>query len=677
MNEPAIFFEDVNERQGGFLRRTFLMGGFTAVGLTALVGRLGYLQLVENSRYKSLSAHNQFNYRIVPPPRGRILDRNGVVLAGNRASFRVLVIRDETKDLDATLNLVAELLPSTAGRRHQLVKEINESPHFVPVAVAADLNWDDFAKVNLHAPELPGVVADMNESRFYPFGGAFSHVIGYVAKISDDDVKKAKAAHNGEIDPVLLSPGFRVGKQGIEKAFDAQLRGVAGGQKVEVDSKGRVVGEDREGDKHAVPGDDVVLTLDSDIQNKALEVFGSDSGAAVMMDCRTGDVLCMLSAPSFDANAFVSGVPGPAYKAWKDYDHNPLLNKALNGLFPAGSTFKTMVAMTALEMGISPEKTHTCGGSWQFGNHVFHCDSAHGTLNMHRAIVTSCDVFFFQTAVEVGPDRLAAMARKFGINEVFDEIHIPQQRGTLPTPEWKMRTQHQPWYAGDVVSVGIGQGALQVNPLQLCVMVSRLANGKKALRPRLIKSIGGKELPRGDEAPDIAADPAHMAYIRSAMMGVTSEPGGTAAHGELNLNLGDIKVAGKTGTAQSHTYGAGSRSTKGAAWKQKDHGWFIAFAPADDPRYAMAVLVEHGGFGATIAAPKVREIMRTALLKDPEVVARIGVIPPDKDAEAAAKAAATANDKADVPQPDPLVTGEPAPATPAPTTTTQTTGGAT
>jgi penicillin-binding protein 2 len=678
MNEPAIFFEDVNERQGGFLRRTFLMGGFTALGLGALTTRLGYLQLVESSHYRTLSAHNQFNYRIVPPPRGRILDRNGVVLAGNRPSFRVLVIRDEIKDLPGTLDLVGTLLPATMDRRHQIINEINASPHFMPVAVATDLSWDDFARVNLHAPQLPGVVADMNESRYYPNPGAFAHVIGYVAKISDDDVKKAKATHGGEVDPILLSPGFRIGKQGIEKAFDLQLRGVPGGQKVEVDSKGRVVGEDSDGDRRAVPGDDIVLTLDSDIQSKALEVFGADSGAAVMMDVRTGDVLCLLSAPSFDVNAFVSGVPGQTYKSLSGYDHRPLLNKALNGLFPAGSTFKTMVAMAALEKGISPDKTHTCGGSWQYGNHVFHCDSAHGTLNMHRAIVTSCDVFFFQTAVEVGIENIATMARKFGINEVFEEIHIGQSRGTMPTPEWKMRETHQPWYPGDVVSVGIGQGALQVNPLQLCVMVSRLANGKKALRPRLIKSVGGKEFPRGDEAPDIAVDPAHMAYIRSAMAGVTSEPGGTAAHGELNLDLGDIKIAGKTGTAQDHTYKiGGSRSTKGAAWSQKDHGWFIAFAPADDPRYAMAVLVQHGGFGATIAAPKVREIMRTALLKDPDIVKRIGgVIPPDKDAPKAEKAAES-DENTDIPvDPTPVVPGAPAPAT-APPPTTQTTAGAT
>jgi penicillin-binding protein 2 len=650
MNEPAIFFEDVNERQGGFLRRTFLMGGFTAIGLTALTTRLAYLQLAENNRFKTLSAHNQFNFRIVPPPRGRILDRNGVVLAGNRPSFRVLVIRDETKDLDATLDLVAELLPQTAQRRHQLIAEINQSPKFVPVAVATDLNWNDFAKVNLHATELPGVMADMNESRFYPFGGAFAHVIGYVAKISDEDVKKAKAQHGGEIDPILLSPGFRIGKQGIERAFDKELRGVPGGQKVEVDARGKVVAEDREGDRPAIPGSDIVLTIDADVQNKALEVFGSESGAAVMMDCRTGDILCMLSAPSFDANAFVSGVPGPAYKAWAQYDHKPLLDKAVNGLFPAGSTFKTMVAMAALEMGLPASTTHTCGGAWTFGNHTFHCDKAHGTLDLHKAIVTSCDVYFFQTAVAVGPERITAMARQFGINSVFDEIHIPQSKGTLPDPEWKQRVYHQKWYPGETPSLGIGQGALQVNPLQLCVMTSRIANGKTALRPRLVKSVGGKELPRGDEQPAMPQSQEHFDIVRKAMLGVTSEPGGTAT-GKLDLSLGDIKVAGKTGTAQSH----GGKTAAGAQgeWKLRDHGWFIAFAPADDPMYAMAVLVEHGGWGASASAPKVRDIMREALIRDPRIIARLGgVIPPDKNAPVKPGAAAAPDSPSDRPVED-------------------------
>jgi penicillin-binding protein 2 len=657
MSEPAIFFEDANERQGGFLRRTFLLGGATALGLTALTVRLADLQLIEAGRYKTLSAHNQYNFRVVPPPRGRILDRNGVVLAGNRPSFRVLVIRDETKDLDATLNLVGELLPSTKDRRRQLIRQINESARFQAVAVATDLSWEDFAKVNLHVQELPGVMADMNETRFYPFGGAFAHVIGYVAKISDDDVKKYKAKHNNEVDPILLNPGFRIGKAGIEKAFDKDLRGVPGGQKVEVDSRGRVVSVDSEGDVAAVPGSDVVLTIDADVQNRALEVFGKDSGAAVVMNCKTGDILCMLSAPSFDANAFVGGVQGDTYKALAEYDHKPLLNKALTGTYPAGSTFKTMVALAALEKGVSPDLTHTCNGAWPFGNHVFHCDKHHGTLNMHDAIKTSCDIFFYQTALLVGPDLIAATARKFGINQIFDQIHIAQRQGVLPDVEWKREVLHQPWWPGETPSFGIGQGYLAINPLQSCVMCSRLANGKTAINPRLIKSIGGQELPRGDQAPDLPFNADHINFVRAAMASVANDAGGTA-YAAAQLNLGPIKMAGKTGTAQVHT-GMSAHGATGA-WALRDHSWFIAFAPYDDPHYALSVIVEHGGFGAEAAAPHAREIMRTTLLKDPEIVARItqqtgGSIPIDK------KPAPAAGDESDLPPPPDVI---PAPSQP-------------
>lgn len=624
MNEPAIFFEDVNERQGGFLRRTFLLGGATALGLGALTVRLADLQLVEAGRYQGLASDNQWRFRTVPPPRGRILDRNGVVLAGNRPSFRLLVSRDETKDLDGTLDSVAKLIPATADRRRQLIREINQAPHGMPVAVATDLTWEDFAKVNLHVSELSGVQSDMNEARYYPFGGAFAHVIGYVAKVSDHDVAEAKKK-NSQFDPILLSPGFRIGKQGIEKAFDAELRGKPGGQKVEVDSRGRVVAEDPAGDRPATPGEDVVLTLDADVQNRALEVFGADSGACVVMDLRNGDILCLLSAPSFDANSFVSGVPGPIYKALNTYDHKPLLNKALNGTYPAGSTFKTMVALAALEKGISPHITHTCNGVFQFGNHTFKCDSHHGTLDMHGAIVTSCDVFFYNTALAVGPDLIAATARKFGINQVFEIGIGGQKRGTLPDQEWKRKTfannpANQKWFPGETPSFGIGQGYLAVNPLQLCVMCARLA-GEKAINPRLIRSIGAKETPVASAPDGLPFKPENIAFVRRAMADVVNS--GTAA-ATAHLGLGPVKMAGKTGTAQARAFKVGeSHDTRNAAWKNKEHGWFIAFAPADEPRYAISVLVEHGGFGSTSAAPKAREIMRTVLLKDPEILKRI------------------------------------------------------
>ncbi len=624
--EPSIFFDEVNERQGVFHRRTFILGGFAGLGALALTGRLADLQVVEGTRYQLLSNSNQFNFRLRPPPRGRILDRNGIEIASNRPNFRVLFRKGETKDVAGTLDKVSELIPLNDAKKASLLKEIANTPKSTPVAIANDLSWDEFTRVNVRAPELPGVAADMNEARVYPFGGAFAHVIGYVAKVSAEDVAREKGP-DGKPDRLLLDPGFRIGKQGVEKALDIQLRGHPGGQKVEVDSVGRVIREDPAGDIHAIPGKDVVLTLDADIQNRALEVFGSDSGAAVMMDVRTGDVLCMLSAPSFDANHFVSGIPSAEYRALADYDHKPLLDKAITGTYPPGSTFKTMVALTALENGFDPKRTYVCNGAFAFGNHVFKCDKHHGTLDLHGAIVTSCDVYFYQAALFCGPDKIAEIARNFGLGHIFD-IGIPGQKvGVVPDQAWKAKRfakqgkEAQRWWPGETPSMGIGQGYTNINALQSCVMVSRLANGKKALHPRLIRSIGGVEQPRGSAVEDLPVNPQHLEFVRKAMADVVSS--GTAAT-TAKLGLDPIVMAGKTGTAQAHTYGGG-HGAHGAvgAWALRDHAWFVAFAPADDPRYAISVIVEHGGFGADAAAPKAREIMRVALLKDPEVRARI------------------------------------------------------
>jgi len=612
---PQIYFDEVNERQGVFNRRAFILGGTTAAAVVALGGRLGYLQLVDADRYKLLSEHNQFDFRLQPPPRGLIVDRNGVILASNRGDFRLFVKRDEHTDIELLLDRLAKLVPIDDAHRARLMDDIKDAPRGAPVTVMEDLTWEEFSRINVRAPELPGVTADMGEIRVYPYTGAFAHVIGYVARVSRDDVTK----EGPNADPILLNPGFRIGKEGLEKTFDLDLRGKAGAKKVEVDVKGRVVREDASGDIPSTPGQTLQLTLDSDIQNRAMEVFGEESGAAVMMDCRNGDVLCLFSGPSFDANRFVKGLTRPEYSALSGYERKPLFNKALSATFPAGSTFKTMVALTALEAGVSPDKTHTCSGAFPFGGHVFHCDKAHGTLNMHQAIVTSCDIFFYNTALEVGPDAIAVTARKFGINQTFDEIHIKQSKGTLPDTAWKQRVFHERWWPGETPSFGIGQGALAVNPLQLCVMCSRIANGHKALMPRLVKSVGGEELPPGSAVPDIAVAPEHLAFVRSAMADVVTS--GTAAS-TGQLGLGPVMMAGKTGTAQAHTY-AGGRATLHLGWAQRDHAWFIAFAPADQPRYAMSVLVEHGGWGASAAAPKAREIMRVALLKDPEIRARI------------------------------------------------------
>ncbi|HEY1880436.1 MAG TPA: penicillin-binding protein 2 [Caulobacteraceae bacterium] len=633
MFEPHFHFDDVNERQTAFHRRAFLLGGVTGVGLLALAGRLGQLQLLEADKYKVLSEHNEFEFRLTPPPRGLILDRSGVVLASNRPAFRLLLATDENVDVDQILNELSQLVPMDDARRARLAADVANAPRRAPVAVVEDMTWEEFSRVNVRAPELPGVTADMGEMRVYPYGGAFTHVVGYVAKVNATDISKT----GPNADPILLNPGFRIGRQGIEKFYDLPLRGRPGAKKVEVDVKGRVVREDPAGDVPSTPGAPIRLTLDADIQNRAIEVFGNDSGAAVMLDCRTGDVLCLASAPSFDANRFVKGLTGPEYKALSEYDRKPLFNKALTANYPPGSTFKTMVALAALEAGVSPERTYVCNKAWAWGGRVWHCDQAHGVQDMHNAIKSSCDIFFYQTALSVGPDRIAATARKFGLGGTFDIPMPGQKRGIIPDSAYKRRFfPHDPvWHAGETPSMGIGQGYVSVNALQLAVMVSRLANGVKAINPRLVHSIGDEIQPPGTAADDLPFQRQHLEFVREAMASVANDAGGTAFR-YVQLGLGPIKLAGKTGTAQTHSY-AGGHGAHGAqgAWNQRDHAWFIAFAPYDDPRYAMSVLVEHGGWGAEAAAPKAAELMRVALLKDPEVRARIIAAPQAPEAPAA------------------------------------------
>lgn len=630
-SEPSIIFSDPNERQGSFLRRTFVVGGLTALGGLALTGRLAQLQVIQAQEYATLASNNQFNFRLVPPPRGRVLDRNGVVIAGNRPSFRVLVVRDETKDLDQTLDLLGRLLPDTLERRRSIIRDVNAAPRFSPVPVKSDLTWEEFARVNLYANELPGVMADMNEARFYPFGGAFAHVIGYVAKPNDRDIKSI-TERGEEVPQILYNPGFRIGRQGVEKSFDTDLRGEAGGTRVEVDARGRVVAEDVGGSRPAVPGKDVMLTLDADVQNRALEVYGEESGGCVVMDVRNGDILCMVSAPSFDPNLFVGGVPSHIYNALRDYERLPLLDKAIYGTFPPGSTFKMTTAMAFLAAGIDPKERVTCTGGYRYGNRTFRCwkRGGHGSMDMHNAIKNSCDTYFYHLCNRAGVDRIARIAEDLGFGQTYEIGIAGQSKGTVPSTKWKRDyaaatkwDDDGTWYPGETLSVAIGQGALQVNALQLAVMTARIANGRKAIHPRLIKSVGGVARPEGDEFGDLPIPTEHLDIVRAGMQAVANDVTGTAYRAS-QLGLGDIQMAGKTGTAQSRDYGSGSRGPRDAVWKRRDHALFVAFAPHDAPRYAIALIIQHApAGGAADAAPKAREIMKTVLLKDPDMRARI------------------------------------------------------
>ncbi|ESQ75601.1 penicillin-binding protein 2 [Asticcacaulis sp. AC402] len=631
MAEMSIVFNDINKSQGVFTRRAFLMGGFVAFGLVALTGRLAHLQILQGSKYSKMSVGNQFNFRVIPPPRGDILDRNGKVIAGNRPSFRVMIETNEVKDIDTTLDQVSYILPQTITMRRRILRDINQNKRSVPTLIAGDLSWEDFSKVSLYAADIPGVVADMDQLRAYYHGGAFSHVVGYVSKINAADMKVQETRADADLN-LLHHPSFRIGKQGIEKSFDNVLRGTAGGRKIEVDAGGKVVGEDGDGSIPPEPGTDVTLTLDLDIQNRALEAFGTDSGSAVMMNIHSGEVICMLSAPSFDPNLFVSGISSKAYRVLADYERKPLLDKSVGSTFAPGSTFKMATALAILDAGIDPEEQVFCRGGLQSGNRFFRCHGVHGAVNMRNAHKFSCDTYFYAMCNRAGVDRIAKFAGKLGLGHVFDSFEIGgQKKGLIPTEQWKRewfngstRARHldPKWHPGETLSVAIGQGYVNVSPLQLAVFTARIANGMKAVEPHLVRKIGDQVIDHTKEYADLGIPKAHLDIVRGGMWAVSNEPGGT---GRTNsqLDLGpNIQISGKTGTAQVRGYDkAGTR--KAAEWKYKDHGLFVCFGPSDAPKYACAVVVQHGVAGGRFAAPKAREIMRLAMIKDPEIQKRI------------------------------------------------------
>lgn len=630
-----IQMSEVNERQGSFLRRTILLGGGALLGISALGARLAHLQIVESSRYRSAALENRFNDRLQVAPRGRITDRNGVTIAGNRPSFTVAVVRDATPDLEATLSLLERLLPDTVERRRRIVREVNAAAPFAPVPVKTDLSWEEFARVSLYVSELPGVLATMDETRAYPFGGAFAHVVGYVAKVSDRDVELLR--EEGETPPpIFYHPGYRVGRQGIERSLNDEIQGTPGYLRVEVDARGRVRGENREDSVAPTPGPVVTTTLDADIQNRALELFEQEAGAAVLMDCRNGDILCMTSAPSFDPNLFVSGVPSAVYRAWADYERNPLLDKATTGTFAPGSTFKPVVGIAAMLRGVSPDRTVVCNGGYSIGGRRQACTGRHGPQDMRNAIKNSCNTYFMTLAVELGPDPIAEVGRHLGFMQEYQIGIGGQNEGLIPSTAWRRANPTAEgstvWYPGESTSVGIGQGAVNVNALQLAVYTSRLANGRQMVLPRLVHSVGGVERPRPAFA-DIGY-PAEMMQVVQDGMSLVTEAGGTGFRNS-QLGLGTLRMAGKTGTAQVGRYGAGGRGRAGSPWSQRDHNLFIAYAPVGAPRYAAAIIVQHGGrSGGTVAAPKARELMRVALLKDPEIREIIERPPPDPAAAA-------------------------------------------
>ena len=596
------------DRHKVFTRRAAMLAGGKAVLLTALCGRLYYLQVVEADRYATLADENRINLRLLAPPRGRIIDRFGRPLAENQQNYRLQLVPEDVKgnEIDEVLQHVQEIVTLTDGDKRRIIREVRRNRAFVPVTLKENLSWSEVARIEINAPDLPGLMIDVGRSRRYPYGPEAAHVLGYVAAVSENDL---------DDDPLLKLPGFRVGRAGIEKVHDMDLRGTGGSSEVEVNPFGRMIRElsRREGQ----PGAEVMLTLDMGLQEYIAKRLGAESASVVVMDVRNGDVLAMVSNPAYDSNDFNRGLSTAEWQRLVNNERSPLINKSIAGVYSPGSTFKMMVLLAALEKGvISPDHKVHCSGEYDLGDAKFHCwkRRGHGFVDAMEAITESCDVYFYEIAKRTGIDRIAATARKFGLDAPTG-IDLPgEQGGLIPTRDWKRATRDEPWHQGETVIAGIGQGFVLLTPLQLALMTARLANGGRAIKPHLTRAIGNTPEARRQPSaiPSMNIPPGHLALVTEAMNRVVNHPTGTARRSETGIE--DFPMAGKTGTVQVRRISKlereqGVRKNEELPWKYRDHALFVGFAPVENPRYAISVVVEHGGGGSSTAAPIAKDVL--------------------------------------------------------------------
>lgn len=594
--------EEDAELSRRFSRRAMLLGLGQIAAFGVLGGRLYQLQVMEGARYAPLADDNRRSVRLITPVRGRILDRSGIVLAANEELFRVLVNPAEVSDMRAMLALLTRIVPVSTDVQNQLVGKSGGRPRTAPIVVASDVTFEQLAEINLLAPQLAGVETEIAYVRKYPLGDRLGHVTGHLGVVErralDDDA-------------ALRSPGIRIGKAGIELGMDRELRGVAGARRFEVDARGRTVRPLEE--TAAQPGSDVVTSIDVRLQNAAMERLGSEKrAAAVVIAVATGEVVVMASVPTFDPNDVTGQVPPATWRRIAEGEHQPMLNRAISGLYPPGSTLKMVTALAGLEAGvITPKDKIRCNGSFTLANQTYRCwhRRGHGRVDLREAIKESCDVYFYEVAKRTGIRPLAEMCRRFGLGEdhvVGLELEKP---GVVPDADWKRWKLREGWSTGDTILTGIGQGYVLATPVQLAVMGARVACGA-AVVPSVVRALPGAEQ---SAFPSLGIRPEYLGAVREALVACVNERRGTGTAARVN----DVKVAGKTGTSQVRRAADDGEDESKLDWELRDHALFVAYYPAEAPRYAISVVVEHGGSGGASAAPIVKDIIEALRADDP------------------------------------------------------------
>lgn len=588
-------------------RRTLVVIAFNLLAFAVIVARLYFLQVKEADKYKMMSDENRISTRFLVPPRGLIFDRNGEIIAKNEQDFQALMVAEQTPDIAETLKTFKQIVPLTEGEEQKIRKDLKNKRRFIPIKLKDNLSWNEVSKILLHAPDLPGVEIDEGLSRYYPYADIYAHVLGYVGPVSDKDKKD---------NPLYMVPGFKIGKSGLERYFDYKLQGKGGTIKLEVNAYGRVMNEIER--NSGEEGQSLILTLDARLQRAAYEAFGEESGAAVVLNVRTGEILALVSTPSFDPNLFTNGISYKHWNALLKNERTPLVNKAVSGQYSPGSTFKVVVALAALEAGVIDLNTRfNCSGGLDVGNIRFHCwrHSGHGSLNVVEALKHSCDIFFYETAMKLGIDKIHDMAVKLGMGNVLEVGLDNEKAGIIPTKAWKKARFGTSWTQGDAANSGIGQGYVLVTPLQLATMLARVVNGGYAVQPTFIKPTE-KELSKIKRL-DISTK--NIEIVKRGMFEVVNGAGGTAGRARFNIN--GAMMGGKTGTTQVRRISMKERSSgilrdEQLPWRLRNHALFIGFTPVDNPRYSVAVIVEHGSSGSGVAAPIASKILQEALQLD-------------------------------------------------------------
>ena len=590
-------------------RRGLLIGGLQLGFCGLLAWRMHHLQIEKAENFRLVADENRINLRLIPNQRGEIYDRNGVKLAGNEASYSVTVVAEDAGDLDVIFERLSKLINLSNEDIERSKAELERSAKFLPVTITDRLEREDIEKIHSNAPLLPGINPDIAFSRIYPLGEIFAHVVGYVGPVSSRDLEIRE-----DPDPLLKIPRFQIGKVGVERELEATLRGKAGTKKVEVNALGRVMREleRKEGSK----GANLKLTLDTNLQAYVRARLGTESASAVVLDCKTGEILAICSSPAYDPNKFVRGISFDDYGKLRDDNHRPLASKTVQDAYPPGSTFKMVTILAALEAGIINHREKIrCNGHIEVSNRKFHCwkRDGHGNVDLVKSLRESCDVYYYELAQKVGIEKIAEVARILGLGQSFDIEMSAVTSGIVPDKIWKQKARSREWVVGDTVNSSIGQGYVLSSPLQLAVMIARIATGNEIL-PKLIKSVNGVEK---EKIPDqINLNENNLNLIRKALFEVTNHKRGTAYHSRVLDKKSQI--IGKSGTSQVRNISAVERTqgvldNKDLPWEQRDHALFVNYAPYDDPKIAVSIVVEHGGSGSTVAAPIARDITLQAI----------------------------------------------------------------